>query len=235
MGQNFVQFLILALAVGAPVLSWLAGKIKEAHELKRLRDTARKNYEEQLRTGRAPAQPPAATTEQAKPARTAADLQALAERRQQQLRELRERQIGQAPATAPSAPRAPSTQPVQRPTRAPGVRRPMPGGKPGGTSPVRPVAVRSPKQVRESARDPARSDAPARRDAQAPTPPGVQAVRPALVQAMVQQHVAAAEPAKGGPPVPMGMRSIAPTRQELRRAIVLSELLNRPVSLRDEP
>ncbi|MCA9293044.1 MAG: hypothetical protein KDA20_04440 [Phycisphaerales bacterium] len=230
MGGNFVNLLVFVLVVGAPLLSWIAGKIKEAHELKRLRDVARKNYEEQLRTGRAPEQPAPSKKEPAKPTRTAADLQALAERRQQQLRELRQRQIGQA---APAAPVKPTQRPAQR---LPGVARPAGSGGPtprpnaGGQRPLR----QSAPIARQTQRGADRSRRESTTRAVTPTPPGARAVQSVLAQAMAQKAVPAAPPPRGVTPTPVGVRPVVPTREDLRRAIVLSELLDRPVSLRDE-
>ena len=230
MSGNIINLLFLILVVGAPILSWIAGKVKEAAEVKRLQDQARRNHEEQLRTGRAPEEASQERKDAARPARTAADLQALAERRQAQLRALRQRQVGRAVSTAP-APTAAPTPPTQRQGRSRSSQRPR---QTGASSPAQQRqgqrrTVRSP-QSRSAPAVRAVPEPPAPRRRQAKSAPGVTAAAPVLSAARRQHDRAAAEP-PSAITSPLAQR---PSRDELRRAIVLNELLGPPVAMRDE-
>lgn len=88
---NWVQFLVFALFLTAPAVSWVIQKLREQAEVKRVRTEAQRRREEELRTGRT-SDAPGPSKLQSKGDDRMTELQRLAERRQQQLRELRARQ-----------------------------------------------------------------------------------------------------------------------------------------------
>ncbi len=116
MGQNWFQILIVVIAFGGPVISWIFSQLKQKAGEKREQVRLQRLREEELRTGRRASdeQPSALVT--AKNDR-ASELQRLAERRQQQLRELRERQAQQQQAKAP--PVSPAAQLQSQPKNLP--------------------------------------------------------------------------------------------------------------------
>ncbi len=238
MGGNLVNLLVFALVIGAPALSWIVGKMKEAAEMKRLRDVSRRRMDEQLRTGRAaedadPEAAPTPTAQPAKPARTASDLQALAQRRQAQLRALRQRQAG---APAPAAPPTVRARPV--PTQAAPT---SPAGS-GHTVPVRPITMarpvpsartQTPQRTVTSARPTARR-VPAQQQPVDPRDAQQEALKAQYLKHRMTHRAADATAAAAAAATAVSKRMAIPGRAELRRAIILNELLSPPVALRDE-
>jgi len=142
--QNWVQFLIFALFLSAPALSWVVQQLREKAEVKRERALAARRREEELRTGRTSesTQPQSLVTNKGEDRMT--ELQRLAERRQQQLRELRARQAQQqgAKASATIAPSAPAAGSGK------GQRLPRGAGMRGGPLPNRQAPATTQPQTR---------------------------------------------------------------------------------------
>jgi len=156
--QNWVQFLIFALFLGAPALSWVVQQLREKSEVKRERAMAARRREEELRTGRTSESSQPQTLVAPKSDDRMTELQRLAERRQQQLRELRARQAQQqstkASATiAPSAPAAGSGSGQQLPRGA---------GMRGGPLPNRQNTASQPPARRRPQSQPVQQQQPSR-------------------------------------------------------------------------
>lgn len=150
------QFWIFLLVFGFGAASWLIRQLQEQARIRQAKERAKRQYEEQLRTGR----PPEAATPASREPRLPRPDDLIA-RRQAQLNELRRRQTQGSPLAghgmvvkAPTSPRAPGA----------GVRRPggavppsgvviqrIPGGAPTPAPPRRPAPVRparSPGELR---------------------------------------------------------------------------------------
>ncbi len=249
--QNIGQYLhliVLGLFLLGGFFSWLSKTLKEQAEAKRLRDRREQAQAEQLRTGRTPVDSPAAfgmggdAPEQSAQRR----LQELADRRKRQLDELRARQAAAGnpiSASAPSVQRAASSPP------------PIPtAARASESSESRRVeaARRLERQRAEvakrreaAARLAAQSDsdrtealAQARRDAQRDAT-RVEAARvsESITAAAFAQHsvaapvvAAGAVKAKSAPVASVfGKMSLA----DLRKAILLQEILSPPVAARN--
>ncbi|MEO1130389.1 MAG: hypothetical protein AAFX05_11885, partial [Planctomycetota bacterium] len=90
MNQGWTSIIMFLLILGAPALSWIAGKIREQHELSKARETMRKRREDALRQTETVTREPQAPTAAAPEQRQRADaMRDLAARRQAQLRALR--------------------------------------------------------------------------------------------------------------------------------------------------
>ncbi len=243
MGQN-VQLYLVLIVFAFSALSWAWNKFREYKQVQEVREATRRRREEELRTGRAA--PPTASVGTPVAARTP-NLEELAAKRQAQLEELRARQQaksrpGQKPTPAARAASVPTparrtlaTPPSPRgpaPAKAPPRGRPVPPapqaparGRGTPKPPVRPPVVigRPPAPVGR----PAPGTRPAPRPAPRPTliiQEEPEVVRPTLRSQHVEQvH----EQLKVAP-----MRELLGSVNSLRQAIVLSEILAPPVSMR---
>lgn len=247
MRGNLTQLLILLLAIGAPALSWVFGKLREQAELKKARDAARRRHEESLRTTHLTERSPARLSPQEQRQRERQDLAA---RRQAQLRELRQRQhervsrpgtvvvrgpgptMPQRPAPRPVGPLRPGvpapptgrrTPPVVAPPRsAPGRRMPPVAGSAPTTPVRRPTIVPGPTaraRGEEKRPEPARGGIAATEIGQGRA---VEALRrPRGVGPDVRGMLIGAD----GRPRP---------RTELAKVVALAEVLSSPIALRSE-
>ncbi|MGP1345880.1 MAG: hypothetical protein ACTS3F_04325 [Phycisphaerales bacterium] len=119
------QLIILALFFGITAISWIANKLREQAEIKRIRDEMRRREEEALRSTNVMRREEAdAAVAQGAKTPMQVRMEELAARRQAQLRELRERQAREA------------QQQRQGGARQPGVL--LPGGRAGAPTPTRP-------------------------------------------------------------------------------------------------
>lgn len=237
--QNWTNFIWLFLVIGAPAISWSLGKLREQYEKKRLRDLQRSRETESLRVQRVTDR-----TEQPDPeAERTARLAELAARRQAQLEQLRQRRVQmgvQAPVVR--APGPPTGTP-QRPMR-PGV--PIPAPRPGTPSvPQRRPAAQAPPQTRPA------TTAPPVRPRPVARPPQVRSIeRPDIAQVIAPLVAAKAAPVR---PLPTSSdvavvsrdisgigadiratlsRASAGSSRHLATALVLADILDRPVSMR---
>ncbi len=241
---NIIQILIVLLFVGSSFFGWVVKELQKQAERKRMEAEIQRRRTEALRTGRVEAETkpaaPARTTASQTPAQPAS-LEEIAARRQAQLDELRRRraqqaaqqaarQRAQASAQAGAPAGRPQTQPVpvqrrtpappQRSPRQPQATRPQAGTTQGGLRPVQ--APTRPRQA------PAPVAAPKRRRPQ-----------PERVTEHVQDHGFDELSAKARPAFVHHdsalMSAVIPARlthADMRRAIVLSEILAPPVSMR---
>ena len=231
--NNWTNFIWLFLVIGAPAISWTLGKLREQYEKKRLRDLQRSRETEALRVQRVTDR-----KEQPDPeAERAQKLAELAARRQAQLEQLRQRRV-QMGAQAPAVQAPPPARPPQRPMR-PGVpATPRPGTP---SVPQRRPAAQAPPQPR-----PAATAQPVR-----PRPPQVRSIeRPDIAQVIAPLVAAKAAPAR---PLPTSAdvavvsrdisginsdiratlaRASAGSSRHLATALVLADILDRPVSMR---
>ncbi len=246
---NNNSFWIVLVFMGLSLASWVMGHLREQLRRKRANDEARRRFEEQLRTGRDPQQEP-----RAQPQARTPTMEELAARRQAQLEEIRRRQQ-RPPARAPDHDVVvvrfpPQGQPGGGAT---GQARQVPGGvvvqrfpQPGPppTTARRsgpPPTARPPQPARGQRREdprrraaqepqaPARASEPVTRapDALAHATPA-----PSAMEAAALKH---AEKARSpGRDVLFGGARGAPSREHLRRLIIASEVLGKPVSLREE-
>lgn len=235
-------------------LSWVIGKLREQAAIKKSRDEARRNRDEELRTGRA-VEAPAQTR-----GGELAELRELAAKRQQQLQQMRDMQKRSAAA----AKQRPKDTVVFGPSPIPlpgGQRQQGPGvpGVPGRPSlPNAPVTLRPqgrPQQQpsrgvqdirpgtplpRAKGKTPAtRREEPAAEFVRQPYT--VEPAKPRRIVADTTDHI-------GGPgapetsvnrPAPVGLAALLatagkrPTPSDMRRAIMLNEVLSKPVGMRD--
>ncbi len=246
--MNTVQFLILAFMLGAPAVSWIIGKLRDQLEQKRARDEWLRRREEELRTGRASEEQPAGATAERNP-----DLEELAARRQEQIRRLKEQQARQTGAAAARPPKPTAQRPRPRPAGGSTASRPQPGvpystgqkgprpARPGAGTPTRP----RPQSQRPQPQRPAPAPQPV-----APSPGDTprRLLDPAhLAQSGQKMHALehrrlqlAAERQKRlglraqAAPVHRSRRIGRLSRADLRRAVLMNEILQPPVSLRKD-
>lgn len=183
-GFNF-QLLIILIFFGFTALSWIANKLREQAEVKRLRDEMRRREEEALRSTNVMRQAEAdERVQEGVKSPTQQRMEELAARRQAQLRELRERQAGEGArqrqpgvvvpgggGTSVRGPGQPTLRGPQGGLQGGGPRGPM-GGSAGGVGGVPPTMRQPGQQARPQTPRPA---AATQRDRQAaalrPAPP----------------------------------------------------------------
>lgn len=244
-----MQLIGFVLVVGLSALSWLFQKVAEQREKKRRVDLAEKRTLETLRTGREPTEgevPPSVTSRQ----------QELAAKRQAQLEELRRRQQERArqqtqprPSATVELPRPRAPQPAPGPTRPPRAQPPI-VFIPGSSGPIV-VTPRKPARPGPQARTPARPPAQqvpraGKRPAAAPRQRPSQRIAPAQPQ---ERPAASASTSHGllsdintqAPTAPVDLptgqnmergENIPRTPGEWRRALVMREVLSKPLALR---
>ncbi len=248
-GFNFsglLQLVVIVLAFGMPAIGWIFKKVKEQAEIKSSRDRQRQVERDSLRQTEVVerVRPGDERAEQTERQRAMRDL---AMRRQAQLQELRQRQLEAAKQRqAQKAERTsnedattlrstPTPQVRQAPTSAPQAQ-PGTGGSviPGG--PLRSPQVVTPTQrrrqqvpaqpqMRQPANRPAPSRPPADRKATSATPstvPTISAARRPADRLGVRGMFFGSD----GRPLP---------HEQLRRALLMSEVLSKPISMRKNP
>lgn len=241
--MSWLQILIPVLFVLGPVLGQIIKKINEQAELRRIEMERQRIRDEMLRTGRAPAEAqsrestrsaPRPTPQGGAAART--NLEEIAKRRQAQLEELRRRQqAARAQASARPTPARPV--PPTAPGRPGPQAHPTPQPRPtaGPTPQARPQPVRRPAPPAQRRPAPTRSAPTPRRPSRSRTP---EVVPPAAIRKRQRRlgevgglgSIEVVAPPTAATPTPV---RIPRTTDAWRRAIVLSELLAPPVSLRD--
>lgn len=244
MGQNWVNLLWVFLVIGAPAISWTVGKLREQYEKKRLRDIQRAREEEGIRMTRIADRGPRVDPEQERAERLAE----LAARRQAQLEELRQRRGAQQPERRGEHQQGPvivgmPTGAPPRPgvPRAPRPQAPPAGRTPAGASRSRPtVAVPAPVPAPVARpRGPVRPVAPTRpiesfeRAAMAASAPiAASEVHSVDLDAAARRSHRTGTSAS----VRAMLRGEGPGgRSTLATALVLSEVLSKPMGLRSTP
>ncbi len=251
------QFWPIIIVLGLSAASWIFQRLKEQSEVKKSQDQLRRRIEDELRTGRATSE------NQPAPRADAQALQDLAARRQAQLRELRMRQAGQGSGgpvvvrppqgttsgTVVAPPRGASSGPIL----VPGPGRPtsqtprQPANAPGGSGrmaprtprPTAPAAARTPA-TQSFPPPPARPRAP-QSPFTPPTPQGVQVRQPTTDADMGWTAPTLGTVVAGRTTAATsGLRRLVSLmdaggtdHQRLARAIVINEILSKPVSMRE--
>lgn len=258
--QQVIQLLIVLLIVGSSFFGWLFKQVQEQRERKRIRDEQERRRDEMLRTGRdvyaGPAGPQTVPTEVAMP--PSADPQTrrreeLARRRREQIEELRRRaaarQAGQRPGPQP-------TSPVPARAQVPSQPGPAAGGPPqdlviqlpGGRvlripAPQQPQGSQPQPQPRPQPQRPKRQPQPRPQSKSQPKPQPV-ALDPAYsgestTEARLGKPLSVQQTPEEVYAIPSGVARPIPvlekpmTPADWRRAIVMREILDRPLALRD--
>lgn len=249
------QLYIFLLIIAFSVLQWIFRKVQEQRAIKKVEQAREREKLERLRTGRV-------ESEQSRAPDTSSDpevavrtrLEELAERRRRQIEELRRRQAGGASASTTAAPpaggqrqqtpvppRMRPNQPTARSTGSPSMPTPMRSSGPVN----KPLPTRAPQTSQSQQATARRNQFPmAPRDFTGTKPapgPGPASKRP-VPDLIARSSV-------GGPLEGLPIRearaavlAAGETRQPLvgkldraalRRAIVLTEILGKPVALRD--
>lgn len=220
MGGNWIQLVAVLLFVIIPILQAVFRKLQEVKGQREAQQTRERLEMERLRTGRDPrAEAAEARAEEArKAAELKARMDAIAEARRRQLEELRRRQQAER-QRALDAQRARGPQQVQ--TRAPTTQPPTGGA---------PVPVPIPRRTPGPVAAPRRPSA--RQFEGMPVPVTPEADRP------VSRRTTAVTPPKR-PAIARTTESVLPkggiTLRDLRRVIVMREVLDPPVALRSPP
>jgi hypothetical protein len=227
---NWLQLLLVFGFFGFSILTWVVRQLKEKSIARHQQQMREQQRIESLRTGRAPSEPSASTvrTAVASPARPPARTP------EQRLAEIAARRAAQRQAGATTNP---STRTASTGTgRSVGAQRstPMPRPRPtprpaGGQVPNTPKTTAQRRQEMIEAR---------RRALEARTPPTTRTPRPAPAapappktrEPKKKPRTARAvhEPVQ----VPKAKRAL--TRKQLRRAIILKEIIDPPIALRPE-
>jgi len=255
------QFVLLLIFGGIAFISWLFGKLKEQAEINRARQQSRRQYEESLRTGRSEGEPATATSQSTQTGMSQ-DLRTLAQRRQEQLRALREQQAermrrggagrfqttaGAPDPTAWSGGQTTPQQPARRPTPPPPIRRQPQQRVPQQRS--RQPQIRQPQQTTQQTRAP---QPPQRRTAVPPPPPtrtrherGQRIIevertpssrKPARTRELSGTRsllVPFSQEAMSASAHQTRKRSARFSHADLRRAVIMFEVFNKPVCMRD--
>jgi hypothetical protein len=252
-GGNYHLILVL-LFFAFSAVSWVVGKLREQAAIKKARDEMKRARDEELRTGRAVAQPA--------PTRGGelAELRELAMKRQQQLQQMRDMQkrapqttrggtpeilVG-APLPVPGLPNRPGTLSAPGMPRTPGT-----PGIPGRPRPIPPQTVRpvplpnrGVQDIRPGTPTPRQQKKPpmSRRDAAEADFRPPYTVEPATPRRLVadshEPHHAITEAGATRRAAPIGLSALLgtagtrPTTSDMRRAIILSEIFSKPVGAR---
>ncbi len=225
------NFWIILIVVSMSFLSWLFGKIREQREIARIRQVRARQREESLRTGRGIQADSSRQPTGAQTPRPGASQQERMQARQAQLKALREQQLERMRRQAQVRKTTPK-QPQKTPGPAQAGPRPAPS--------IRPASAPQPRARRT------RQTAPAQRRQPAPSRAAEQ-VR--AVEMRLREEEKKAERArkrrlelakKSAPPITaqgsagVALSTAAPlTTEDWRRAIIMSEILAGPVSLRE--
>lgn len=237
--QNLFQYLFPLLIIGLPALSWVFQKLNENYQAKKAKEADRRKQEDSLRqTVQIATRNQMPEEEDPREQRR----RELAARRAEQLRQLRERQEQRAGTIVAQ----PQPQTPQRPA---GMPRPPGQVSPGGITPVPPrpgmpttrPPVRRPQQQRPAQQSP-QQQRPARPTRPVPARPQV-AVLPETRIDTYQAELATktlsvteseigqrSNYAQRGPRMGRGAALLGTL--DLRKAIILTEILGKPSSMR---
>lgn len=239
--QHWTQLVTVLALVGFSVLSWIFKKLQEQAQIKRARDAIEKRELEMLRTGRDPSQEAAPA-----PARqeTAVGIDEAAARREAQLRELRRR------AAARSQPGGGAVFVPPRPGGHTGARGPI-LIIPGSTGPTVPQPARAAQPARTSSapRPTGRQIVPtplpiprqAGRSRATPRKPPPLQQRPAphdhddgesVVHTLISDISHPQAPPTAEPDRRAGPAKFTLSPSDLRRAVILREIFDPPLSER---
>lgn len=228
--QNNLGLLIVALSFGASGLGWLLQKLKQAQQAKRADQLRQRARLEALRTGRIespqaqPAGPRPMTAservaeatrrrqleQQARIEAQKRDLEEQVRRRREAI-EAQRQQSAQRAGQRPSPPRPPAPPPAQRPGQRQGQPTARPTPKP---APQRPAGER-------------------RRPQPIQNPATAQQAQAAILQSLLETERERVAPAPKGPaPAPGRPTPASILGSDLRQAIILREILDRPIALR---
>ncbi len=232
--NNWMQILFIVLVFGGGAIQWVWRKLGEQRAIRQAKAEVERSQTERLRTGRTTAAPQA----QAKTA--SVDLESIAARRQRQLEELRRRQQAAKRPTGAAPPR-----PQPRPTQAsPSQARPQ--SRPGIQAPKVPVQRPHPgQQQAEAVRTKAKSSIdvsdidglPEKQFKELATTlerhQGEHELSEFAERFHKERREDTAEAGRVASARALAFKSDVPlTRAEWRRAIIASEILAKPVSLR---
>lgn len=239
---NWFQIAMILLVVGGGLLQWLGRQIAEQRAKRQAILERERAESERLRTGRV--QTSSVSTRPGSNA--AAELQAIAARRQQQLEELRRRQqAARRPTPTPAGTRPPTQRPLpgqrstptqQQPTRTPA--RPPSRGPVQTQVPTPPERVASGKTARSSYEPQDRADAArlagqqAMRDRTASELLDVRDIE-SLSDQFARRDTAARKKSAQLPKAALDI-GLPTTPAGWRRAILISEILAPPVSMREQ-
>lgn len=242
--QNNLGIIIIALSFGISGLGWLLQKLKQAQDAKKADQLRQRARLEALRTGRM--ESPQASSTPSKPMSARDRIEEAARRRQleqqaraeAQKRDLEEqlrrrREAIEAQKQRPAQGRPPPPPPIQRPGQQP--QRPSQQPQRSAQQPQRP-AQRPPQTARTPSPMPQRQAGERRRPAPIATPTSAQQAQAAILQGMIDSE---RQRERIAPPLPP-VASPGPTRKaplsilgtDLRQAIVMREILDRPIALR---
>ncbi|MEO0513143.1 MAG: hypothetical protein AAF108_09650 [Planctomycetota bacterium] len=230
MNNNYIQLILVFLVVGSGAVKWIIQRLQEQAAVKKAEQARARARAEALRTGRMEPNPEQQAAEQLSRGQPSSEqavrdrLAELAERRRRQIEAMRRQQGPTATTAAPPQASTSSPQAPSAPIPTQSVPRPFPSPRPGRDQAPPPqqsqVADRGPRPPRRRVRTvelPA-EPTPTRRVRPAPPPASSKASRRVT-------------PA----PEPEAVRSriTRPTPAELRRVIVLKEVLDPPIALRE--
>lgn len=218
-----IHLIIFVILLAFSGISWVYRQLKAQQAMKQIRDRAEQRQVEVLRTGRDPDSEPLQNSAEALRARE------LAARREAQLIELRRRaqerarqqsHEADARSTPPTTASAPPTAPLYLPQHVPGSSGlTVPPSVPSRPSP--------PSQVRVAPRQTARVQS------QSQPLPAVRAKAKQSSASKVPAHAAHhEEPLVIKPPPPVVRINAPRTPEEWRRAIIASEIMSPPLSVR---
>ncbi len=255
MGSGWINILIFVLVIGAPTIGTIWKKLEEKKEQRRIESERLRLREDNLRTGRVQT----LQSRPAEPARSssAGDIDA---QRRTRLEELRRRQQERLRQAAQARPRTQQTQ--VRSIPAPGAGQSTGRAAPGRTRPViqpqagprRTVPTRTPTRTQQS-RPPTQRTA--RPQQSRPATPHLTRVAKlpserALLPSELRNEGAAGRGVKRTSPLGISPPSMSgaplqgtarakvfgtdrPTITDLRRAVLLREMFDLPVSMREKP
>ncbi len=251
MGSGWINFLIFVLVIGAPAAGSIWKKLEEKKEQRRIESARQRLREEQLRTGRVQTlqESSSAASSAASTPRTpsSSDIDAqrrarLEELRRRQQERLRQAAQARAPSPAqpgaqagraqvrsiPSSASAQSSSAAPRPVSRSAPRRPAPPR----AQPVRPQQARSSSQQGRSSRQVSTAVPPARSQPFEQDPHRVELSAALDFHENAESQAAAA---RAGSSLGTLFGKARPTVSDLRRAILLREVFDPPVSMRDQP
>lgn len=256
MNQIFgTQFWIFLLVFGFGAASWLVRQLQEQARIRQAKERAKRQFEEQLRTGRPPQEAPPQPPRESRLPRS----DDLVARRQAQLNELRRRQAQSSPLAgagmivkAPSGPRGigglrpagavpPSGVVIQRlpsgagapaPTRRPAPSRPAPT-PPGVRPPASPAQLNEARRKDQQQREAVMRQLESQERARIENERRRRTAQAAVEEREQERKRVVAQPMSVSPlHGPDGqLKSVA----ELRDIFIASELLGRPLCDRQEP
>ncbi len=257
---NNAQILIFLVIIGSSVFGWVFKQLKEQAELKRIENERQRRKLEELRTGRVdepdrpiPAQtrvPTPRTSSQTTPQPTQASrtssagqtrLEEIAARRQAQLAELRRRraeQLAKARSGGSQPQSPPTSQPGRQPPRQPAgpAQRPAPRPVPVQQAPQKPRATINRAPLSQG--NPPQAPMPSRRRRSKDKPPRETVEQHHLDVAIDDRHLESRLGTSAGakPAVSSHAGDLRDMLQgpRIRDAILLSEILAPPVSMRED-